>query len=276
MRPPEQLTPTILLSDASRTYTELAERLGKRLGPGTATILLTTAPSAQLPPGNGPLVAIGIEAAIAAGPYANRRDVVFALVFNHGDHRLLDQGMIGVSMLPPPRQVLHTLKSLCPTTSKVSLPCGPNLDEYLDLARREASRLGLTLTSDTVRSDKELLLAVKQLGQSGTVLWLLPDNRIVSRESLQQVMASNIKAGRPTVVFSPSLFKIGGLLSAEYDLDAVIETILAVMKKNPEERAKLKGTMLHPQQGALAVNGSMAKTLGLSIPTQLETLIRKP
>lgn len=271
----EQLPPTILLSDASRAYTDLADRLGRRLGPGTTVVVLDAAHTPQLP-GNGPLVAIGLEAAIAARPYANRRDVAFALVFNHGDHRLLDQGLIGVSMLPPPQQVLRTFKSLCPATSNIVLPCGPNLDEYLGQAQREASRLGLTLTANTVHSDKELLLAVKQLGQSGTVLWLLPDNRIVSRDSLQQIMASNIRAGRPTVVFSPSLFKIGGLLSAEYDANAVAETILAILKKNPEERAKLKGTMLHPQQGTLAINGSMAETLGLSVPTMLENLLRKP
>jgi ABC-type uncharacterized transport system substrate-binding protein len=275
MRPPEQLPPTILLSDASRPYTELAEQLKRHLAPGTTVVILDAARSPQLP-GDGPLVAIGIDAAIVARPYANRRDVVFALVFNHGDHRLLEQGMIGVSMLPPPQQVLRTLKSLSPEVTKVSLPCGPNLDEYINLTRREANHLGLTLVSNTIHSDKELLLAVKQLGPSGTALWLLPDNRIVSRESLQQVMASNIRAGRPTVVFSPSLFKIGGLLSAEYDSNAVAETILAVLKKNPAERAKLKGTMLHPQQGTLAINDSMAATLGLSVPAQLKTLLWKP
>lgn len=276
--PVVQLPPVILLSDASQSYRELAELLKKRLDAGTTVFVMRAGSSLdeQLPAGNAPLLAVGLEAAIAALPQLRHRDVIFTLVFNHGDHRLLQQGMIGVSMLPPPQQVLSTIKTLNPTTKNIVLPCGPNLDEYVGRARREAKQLGLTLTTDAVGNDKELLLVAKRLGQSGEVLWLLPDNRIVSRESLQQVMASCIKAGRPTLVFSPSLFKLGGLLSAEYDLNSMAETIVAVMKKNPAERGKMKGSMLSPLRGTLAVNSNMAATLGLTVPTQLKPLLRDP
>jgi ABC-type uncharacterized transport system substrate-binding protein len=266
---------TVILSDAGDDFVALANLLRQRLGPETAVLTLkeTTRGGLHLPAkGTGPLVAVGLEAAIALIPQLASREVIFALVFNHGDHRLLQRGMIGVSMLPPPAQVLKALKELSPDTRRIAMAAGPNVGHYAATARAEATRLGLTLSFDEVRSDMELLLFVRKLAPSTQAFWLLPDNRVLSRERLQHLMAANLKSSRRTVVFSPSLFKLGGLLSAEYDLQAIARTVAEVAEKSPEERRKMKGTMRQPAAGSLAVNAAIAETLGLKVPPSLKQL----
>jgi ABC-type uncharacterized transport system substrate-binding protein len=270
----------IVLSDSGEIFRTLSEQLLRRLGQETKILVLSDEAEREKLPSllarhNGPLIAVGLEAAMALIPQADGRDVIFAMVFNHGDYRLLQRGMIGVSMLPPPAQVLNVLKELSPDTTRIIMPSGPNIGNYPALAREEAAKLGMSLVAQQVGSDKELLLLVKKLDRTTQAVWLLPDNRIMSNERLRQVMAVNLKSSRRTVVFSPSLFRLGGLVSAEYNLAAIAETVAEITGRTPADRAKLKGTMRQPAAGALAINGTIAETLGLKISPALEKLVLK-
>jgi ABC-type uncharacterized transport system substrate-binding protein len=268
---------TIVLSDSGETFRALADELLERFGPGTEVLTLSDETQREKLPSlltkrSGPLVAIGLEAALALAAQ-DRRDVIFTMVFNYGDNRLLQRGMIGVSMLPPPAQVLRVLKELSPDTTRIIMPAGPNLGSYPEWAQTEAAKLGISLFLHEVGSDKELLLLVKGLDSTTQAVWLLPDNRITSKERLRQVLGVNLKGGRRTVVFSPSLLKSGGLLSADYNIVAIAETIGEIIGRTPEERDKMKGTMRQPACGTLAINGTIASTLGLEIPPSLEPLV---
>ena len=268
---------TIVLSDSGETFRALADELLRRFGPAIEVITLSDAGQREKLPSllakkRGPIVAIGLEAALALAAQ-DCRDVIFTMVFNYGDNRLLQRGMIGVSMLPPPAQVLRVLKELSPDTTRIIMPSGPNLGKYPEWAQTEAARLGISLSLPEVGSDKELLLLVKELDSTTQGVWLLPDNRITSKERLRQVLGVNLKAGRRTVVFSPTLLKLGGLLSADYKLGAIAKTVGEIIGGTPEELGKMKGTMRQPACGTLAINGATASALGLQISPSLEKLV---
>lgn len=270
----------IVLSDSSAAYGQLVEKI-RTHSAHDVIVLSLDAPlpgerslASQLKSRQGPIIAIGIEAAKFLAPLARQRDIVFSLVFNHREHRLLEQGMIGVSMLPPPEQVLRLVKAISPQTTSLALPISPDLADYAILARNEAKKLGMSLDTPEVSNDKELLLLTRKLDPAIRGLWLLPDNRVISRDSLQQLMAVSVKSSRLTVVFSPTLFPLGGLLSAEYDADATATAILEVTASAPEQRHKLHGELLRPRTGHLTLNPAMVKNLGLTVPAKFQHLLQ--
>lgn len=270
----------IVLSDSSLAYGRLVEKIRAQTRRETIVLSLDTplpgdrSLASQLKMRQGPVIAIGIEAAKFLAPQAKQRDIVFALVFNHREHRLLEKGMIGVSMLPPPEQVLRLLKAISPQVTALTLPVRPDLSDYAALARVEAGRLGLTLSTPEVGNDKELLLLTRKLDPAIRGLWLLPDNRVISKEGLQQVMAVSVKNGRQTIVFSPTLFPLGGLLSAEYDEEATAASILEAIAGGAADRRKLRGKLLRPSAGHLTVSAAMVKTLGLTVPPKYRPLLQ--
>ena len=270
----------VVLSDSSSAYGRLVEIIRTRSDRETTILSLDTplpgehSLASQLQASQGPVIAIGIEAANFLAAQASQRDIVFALVFNHRDHRLLAQGMIGISMLPPPEQVLRLFKAISPQVTTLVLPVSPDLASYAALARTEASKLGLSLDTPEIGNDKELLLLTRKLDPAIRGLWLLPDNRVVSKDSLQQIMAGSVKNGRQTIVFSPTLFPLGGLLSAEYDEEATVVTILEAITASAEHRRKLRGQLLRPRASRLTLNPGMVETLGLTVPPQFRPLLQ--
>lgn len=267
----------IVLSDSSSAYGRLVEKIRALTHRETIVLSLDTplpgdrSLSSQLKMRQGPVIAVGIEAANFLAPQANQRDIVFALVFNHREHRLLEKGMIGVSMLPPPEQVLRLFKAISPQVTALTLPVRSDLSDYATLARVEAGKLGLTLDTPEVGNDKELLLLTRKLDPAVRGLWLLPDNRVISKEGLQQLMAVSVKNGRQTIVFSPTLFPLGGLLSAEYDEGATAARILEAIAEGTDQ---LRGKLLRPATSHLTVNPAMVETLGLTVPPKYRHLLQ--
>ena len=278
--PPETLL--VVLSDSGSVYGRLAKKIVSTSARETVVLSLDTPQAGELSLSNqlktttGPVIAIGIEAAKFLAPRARQRDIIFALVFNHRELGLLTRGMIGVSMLPPPGQVLRTFKALNPQKATLTLPVRSDMADYADLARDQARTLSLTLETPVVANDKELLLLTRKLAPAMGGLWLLPDNRILSREILQQVMAVCVKNGKQTIVFSPTLLPLGGLISAEYDEEAIVATILAAALTSPDERSQLHGRLLNPDTGRLSINRDMAATLGLTVPSTHRSLLQGP
>lgn len=273
---------TFVLEGDDDTGAELYSLVSKRL----------TAPSYRftLPPGagvspaltahlgnvSGPVVAIGLAAARAVAPLAANRDVLFALAFNIYEHRLLERGAIGISMLPDPRTTLQLLRELALPVNRLAIATGSKGDGYLALIEAEAKRLGITLVAREIASDKELLLFATQLGPAVGATWILPDNRIISREMVRQTLALHVKSGRAAIVFAPDLLKYGGLISARFDLAAIAEQLLQTLALPRTERGRLRGLLLQPAGAHLAINGELVRALGLSVPARHAHLVQTP
>lgn len=272
----------VILSGRSDVYSGLAELIRGKLGPATGIFTLPEGPGAAAAlataagGGKGPIIALGLEAARNAAPFANSRDVLFALVFSFREYGLLERGMIGISLLPPPRQTLRLLQELNPAYSSLAVATGHQGTDYLKTIGREAERLGMSVTTREVTSDKELLLFASQLNPAVSTFWLLPDNRILSREIMQQLLATNVKNGRATIVFSPELLKYGGLVSAQFDPQAIADTVAQILALPAPDRARMHGSMQQPSAGLLAINGDLARTFGLKIPPNRRKLVQEP
>lgn len=218
------------------------------------------------------VVAIGLPAARMAHGLAGKH-VVFCQVFNYEDMDLVTSWMKGVAATPPANEQFRTWKLLSPRLKKVGVITGRNLRGLMDDARLAARENSLELVHVEVRSDKETLYAYKQLVPKIQGLWLVPDNRVLSREIIRDVMAHSVKEGKQVAVFSHQLLSLGGLLSAESSYADIAEQVLLVMKDGQKDL----GAPVSPLTNAtIRINSIMAGRLNLKLPAALRGLVYVP
>lgn len=216
------------------------------------------------------VVAIGLPAAQVARGFSNKR-VVFCQVFNSEDMDLAIPWMKGVAAVPPAGEQFRAWKQLSPRLKKVGVITGKNLDDLMKDARSAARENGLDLIHVEVRSDKEALYAYKQLIPKIQGLWLVPDNRVLSREVIRDMMAHSVKEGKQMAVFSHQLLALGGLLSAESNHADIAERVLERVT------AKDTGAPVNPlTQASIRINRVMAQRLNLALPKTLRGLAHAP
>jgi ABC-type uncharacterized transport system substrate-binding protein len=232
---PFLLPVAILLSDDVPAYERIADELVTQLPdrPDVVSLHGNPAASAQAisrlnDSGRNYIVAIGPLAAQTASRLTERQ-IVFCQVFNYQEYALTAAHMRGVSILPPADLQFSTWKYLVPGLRQVGVISGPGHEALIAKARSAAKHHGIELVHRVVHSDKEMLYTFKRLTPEIQGLWLLPDDRILSRRVLRDVMAYSNKHRKQVMVFHPELLRLGGLLSVSgIEADTADQVIAAL------------------------------------------------
>lgn len=281
---PVQLLPTVamLVSAEIPAYMDVANELNRRLAERTAIYQLkrNVADSSKAideiqRSDHEQVVAIGLVAARAARGLVGKQ-VIFCQVFNYADYDLVTDWMKGVSMLPRFSESFRVWKDLDPTLRRVAVLTGANQGHIVAEAREAARDHGIELVHREVHSDKETLYAFKRLAPEVQGLWLLPDNRVLSTGVIRATLSYSVRHSKQVLVFSPSLLKIGGLISIQGRESDVAAQVLARLQQ-AYGQPEIPGADVVPLPGMqLEVNGRMAKRLGLIIPAKYRQLIYEP
>ena len=219
------------------------------------------------------VVAIGLHAARAAQTLAGKK-VIFCQVFNYEQENLVTPSMKGVAATPPVRELFRVWKTLSPRLRKVGVITGANLPGLIDEARAAAAEYRIDLVHVQVRSDREMLYAFKELAPRVQGLWLVPDNRVLSREVIRDMMTYGMKQGKQMAVFSHQLLGLGGLVSAESSYADIAEQVLGRVRQ-AQQYAGVPGEPVVPLSKAdIRINKVMAGRLNLPIPPSLRGMAR--
>ena len=257
----------ILLSDDGPAYTRIADELVARLPrkPKIFSLQGNPAASAQVigklnNSGRGPIVAIGPLAAQSASRLTDRQ-VVFCQVFNHQDYGLSAANVRGVSIVPPAGLQFRAWKKLDAGLQRVGVITGPGHEALIAHAERSAKRHGIELVHRVVKSDKEMLYTFKRMTPEIQGLWLLPDDRILSRRVLRDTMAYSIKHRKQVVVFHPELLRLGGLMSASGTEADVAVQVIAALRAATARAAAPASRLLPLTKIRIEVNDARVKQL---------------
>lgn len=171
------------------------------------------------------VVAVGLPAARHARRLTGKK-VVFCQVFNYEQAKLVTPWMKGVSALPPPSEQFRAWKNLSPDLSVVSVITGKGLQGLVRDAAAAAKNNGIVLRHIEVNSDLELRYAFERTSPEIKALWLVPDNRVLSREVLRDVLSLSQKRKAQVMVFNEQLLPLGGVLSVDGSADDIAEQVL--------------------------------------------------
>ena len=269
----------VILSDNTSAYTEVAREL-TRQHDGRVEIYQIDGDSARSlevqqrvqQSDRTVVVAVGLAAAQMATRLVNKQ-IIFCQVFNYEDARLLATGMKGVSATPPVAEQFRYWKRLDPSLKDIGVVTGSGLRALLAEALAAAREQNIKLVHVEVRTDKEMLRAYKQMAPKVQGFWLLPDNRILSRESVRDLLAFSAKQGKQVLVFTPELLDSGALMSAASDPADVAGRVLSIIgSTNRAEQAPVQPLT----RTRIRISAVMAKWLDLPLAPELRKLAYVP
>ncbi len=179
---------------------------------------------------SGAVVAIGLRAARSSVAMSNK-PVVFSQVFNYQDHNLLTDNSRGVAAIAPLDAQLAAWKQANPTISRIGAIIGDGHDDLIAEAELAAARHGVELRVKVTRSDQETLYFFKRMIREIDGFWLFPDNRILSRRALQQIMDDAKHENVSVLVPNKSMLQIGGSVSVSSVASDIAETITKLIRQ---------------------------------------------
>lgn len=223
------------------------------------------------------VVAVGLDAALVARKLRGAK-VVFCQVFNYEDFDLLTPWMKGVSAVPPPERQFQTWKKLDPGLKQLGVITGPHLRDLIAQAKAAAAANGIELTHAQVGSDLETLYAFKRLSPSIQGLWLLPDNRVLSRDTIRDILSYGRQQGKQIAVFAAQLLPFGGTLSFESVYADIAERVIARSRQALQARGPdVPGPpVLALTRVDFKINPLAVKQLGLRFPEELKDSAHVP
>lgn len=218
------------------------------------------------------VVAVGLPAALAIRKLNGIR-AIFCQVFNYQDHHLVTPWMKGVSAVPPVDQQFRVSKQLNPRLKRLGVVTGPRLRDLIAEARAAAAAYGIEIEHREVRSDLEALYAFKTLSPKIQALWLLPDNRVLSGNTIREMLSHSRKRGIQVIVFSEQLLALGGTVSVASAHADIAEQVVARAAQILSQRGRgVPGRAVHPlTQLDLKINSMAVERLGLRFPAELKS-----
>ena len=271
----------IIVSDNSPAFVGVQREIGKQFSQRVETYTLgdenrnstvqKKIQSSDLPV----IVAIGLPAARLAQGLSGKK-VIFCQVFNYEDTELVTPWMKGVSATAPVREQFRVWKALNPKLTRVGVITGKNLQGLMEEAQAASREYQIRLDHVEARSDKETLYAYKQLSPKIQGLWLVPDNRVLSRDVIRDIMAHSVKAGNQVAVFGRELLGLGGLISAETSYADIAEQVLTRVRQAQEASGVPGAPVIPLTRTVIKINTVMAKRLNLKIPGTLRGMAYAP
>lgn len=178
--------------------------------------------------GASSVVAIGMPAALAAEKFSSV-PVVVAQVFNVQDTELHSDHIKAVAVLPPIDLQIDAWLELDPTLRNVGAILGPGHEDLIAEADRALSERGIKLHYAIAETDRETLYLFNRLVRDIDGFVLFPDNRILSRAVLNEMMGYASRHRVQVAVFNEPLLDLGATFSAgsvSSDIAAAITRVL--------------------------------------------------
>ncbi len=239
---PEPAPPTIeplvaiIMSDQTPAYAAVAEALGSHLDRHVVYDLSARGLPARdafariAESGASAVVAIGLPAARAARRFATV-PVVVSQVFNVSEGELLADDVRAVAVLPPIGMQMDAWHELDPSVRNVGAILGEGHDALIAEADAALTARGVKFHYAVAASDRETLYLFNRLVRDIDGFILFPDNRILSRSVLMEMMSYASRHRVQVAVFNDPLLEYGALFSARASEADIAERITAVLDK---------------------------------------------
>ena len=208
------------------------------------------------------VVAVGLSAAMAAQRYSTV-PVVFSQVFNFADYELLQGDMKGVAVLPPISLQISAWRELDPSIRNVGAILGAGHDDLIEETNNALQEQGVKFHYAVAASDRETLYLFNRLVRDLDGFILFPDNRILSRAVLEEIMNYAARHRVQVAVFNKSLLERGAIFSASAVPADIAETIAGVLESQIGKRDSQLPAVSALSNIKIDINPSLLQKFGL-------------
>jgi len=222
------------------------------------------------------VLALGTEAARQVGGALGSIPVVFAMVVDPVQSGVVSNlghpggNMTGVMLAVPPSESLQALKRAVPQARRVGVIYDPAQSQRAVREMTDAARgLGLQVASRAVRSAAEVPRAAEELRGNIDALYAPVDGTVYSSQSAKFILLFALRSGIPVMGFSANLVEAGALLALYPDYVDVGRQAGHMALRILSGEAAGNIAVASPRKLLLAINLSVERTLGVTIPQSL-------
>jgi putative ABC transport system substrate-binding protein len=217
------------------------------------------------------IVAIGPLAAQVAKAEVRGVPVVFAMVRNPRKSGLEGDNISGISLDVPIEAQLTMYKSLLPALRVIGVIYDPEkTGPLVKEAGEVAEKFGLRFLATAVASQTEVPAALRGLLGKVDALWMLPDDTVITPESLTFFLLTAFKHNLPVLTISDAFVEAGALaaLSADYT-DMGRQACQLSREIESGQRRPAQASIVPPAKVNVAINLQTARQLGLLLPAEI-------
>lgn len=220
------------------------------------------------------VVAVGLKAALAAKLEIVDTPVVYMMILDPLKHYLNASNMTGTLLEIPAERQFKILRAFLPNLRRLgSLSSPGNSSGKFKEATAQASAQGFTLQDFPVESEKEVPQQLRSLLSTVEGLWLIPDSKVLTNESIGFILESSLARRIPVIGFSPEFTRLGALLSLSVSYGEVGRETGLLAKRILDGDKKLPAKPVPIERLTITVNLKTARFLGIEFPKEVNHLI---
>ncbi len=168
------------------------------------------------------IVTVGILATVLAKDQFADVPIIFCMVVNHKRFDLHEPNITGISSDAPVEDQLILMKELLGTKKKIGVIYDPiHTGKIVSEAAIIAEKFGLELIKKEVTSEAEVASVLKNIINNIHAFWILPDDTVVTKDSLSTIYKLTLKHRLPTFSTSSAIVKQGAMLSISPDYTSI-------------------------------------------------------
>ena len=210
------------------------------------------------------MVAIGLFAAKVAKSFATL-PVIFSQVFNVSENELISDEIKGVAVLPPLDLVVEAWLEMDPHIRNIGAIIGEGHEELIAEADRAMKERGIEFHYAVVHSDRETLYQYKRLIRDLDGFLLFPDNRILSRTALTEIMRDAARHDVQVAVFNDSLLEHGATFSIHSVNTDVADNITIALNEILDGNIDDVAPLIALTKMRIQTNPAMVRKYGLDV-----------
>ena len=176
----------------------------------------------------------------------------------------------GVNIVPDADPVLGALHQLDKSPKTIGIIAGAHLEPMIDQIRTKARKYKFRINFRKVASDREFLYQARQMSKATDVYWLLPDSRVLSGRAIKRFMQWAVRQGKPVISFTPTLLKLGAIMSVEPNDDAVASEIRRLLIIDLAGKGKNFPEMKYVSTVDFSISKLAADRVGYQVPANLK------
>jgi putative ABC transport system substrate-binding protein len=217
------------------------------------------------------IVAIRPLAAQVARAEVRGVPVVFAMVRNPRKSGLEGDNIAGISLDVPIEAQLAMYRALLPTIRVIGVIYDPEKTGTLVKEAAEmAERFGLRFLATPVASQTEVPAALRSLLGKVDALWMLPDDTVITPESLTFFLLTAFKQNLPVLTVSDAFVEAGALAALSPDYTDVGRQACQLSREiESGQRHPAQASIVPPTKVNIALNLQTARQLGLILPPEM-------
>lgn len=231
-----------------------------------------TGAAAGSPANSGEIaVAIGASSLRQIFAQANSRQIVVVLITRRALEEELAQiparagrDIHAIVLDQPLGRYLDLVRLALPQKQRVGILLGPATASQQKTLEKLAGERNLTLSVARVYEDVVFIPQLERVLSQSDILLALPDASVHNRTTVQPLLLTTYRAGVPVVGYSEAYAQAGALLAlystpAQLSRQALeVVQVLSLGRGAPPIQA--------PRYFSVSVNGSVARSLGLTLP----------